>query len=548
MQLDRQRNLICALLACAVFLTAGAARAETQIVIVLDASGTMAAPGAPGTGNTKFDEVKSALTAMLQELPADIAVGLRLMGGTPAADCYSSYLYLQPTTGMRSQLQDILDTIQPAGSRALYQGIDDALTDLSGRSPQTDRVILVITDAGDDCDRDFDPLIRIYEHQPNAPRVVVYGLDFSDIDRQTIGTFVAVMGGRLVDLSSTSELRDALVAFAREFTNNLRIHVQDSSGTSVKADLTIRNVSTGALVAEVLDVADYSTTVPPGTYQVVGRYLGQEVRSEQFTLGPNESRTIALVFEIYLEPFTVTLHDLCGHALRARVTFLNSLGDPVITTELDSVHRVELPPDTYEIEIRIGDRVERIVGVLVGPGYESVREIEVPIELGILEVEVSNLDGLPVNARIRIFDSDGTLVDEAPFASYLYSQLPPGSYRTVAEFAAVKAEESAYLFEGEQRQLALEIDVPVGDMFVMLRTESGNDVWGWVRVYDSGGNLLERWDPERMEAPDWFITNVPVGVYRIEAEAENIVRVVTGVEVKADEETEVTITFPEEVF
>ena len=139
-------------------------------------------------------------------------------------------------------------------------------------------------------------------------------------------------------------------------------------------------------------------------------------------------------------------------------------------------------------------------------------------------------------------------MDSAPSTSYLYSRLPPGTYRVVAKFQDIEVEESVYLNSGEQRQIGLEMNVAIGDIFVKLRTESDNDVWGWVKVYDNNGNLIERFSRERIESPDWSITDLPVGIYRIEAEAEGVVRIVSGVEVKENEETEVVITFPDEVY
>ena len=56
-----------------LFLAAVPAQAETRIMIVLDASGSMSAPGSTRTGSTKLSEVSTALTVLLQKLPETIA-------------------------------------------------------------------------------------------------------------------------------------------------------------------------------------------------------------------------------------------------------------------------------------------------------------------------------------------------------------------------------------------------------------------------------------------------------------------------------------------
>jgi len=71
---------------------------------------------------------------------------------------------------------------------------------------------------------------------------------------------------------------------------------------------------------------------------------------------------------------------------------------------------------------------------------------------------------------------------------------------------------------------------------------------GWVKLYDSDGNLYERYDRETIEQPEWSFTDIPVGVYSLEGEVDGIVRTITGVEVRDNEETVVELTFPDETY
>lgn len=522
------------------------ALATTKLMILVDASGNMSSPGAPGSNHTKFVELKNGINTMLQNLPSDVEVGLRVMGGTPSADCYNSYLYYPPSVGFRSTIQDYLDAVHPSGSRALCQGIEDGLGDLAGEDQGTEKILLVLTGGPDDCGREFDSLIRNLSYERNSPNIIIFSTNLSSSETDTLGDLASETGGRLTVLQSTSDFSPALLAYTEGFSNNLRIYLLDGTGNAVDGDVVVTNTLTNDVVAEILDISEYSLTVPQGTYQVTGRFLGQEVRSDIFTMQPGDNKTVSLEFNVYREPFTLTLRDIYGMPFPARVVFKNSMNEPVFTTELDSVHRVQLPPDTYTIEITYSGMVETIFGVQVGPGLESSLDYELPIELATLQVEVANYMGTPLNAEVKIFDRDGGVVDEAPFTSYLYSRVPPGEYRVTAEFEGSQAEETVYIYPGETRQIGLEIDVELGDLYIMLRTESGNDVWGWVRIYDSAGNLLERFDRERIESPDWYFTDIPVGVYRIEAENEDTVRTYSGVEVRNDEETEITIAFPDE--
>ena len=520
--------------------------AQTQIMLLLDASGSMATPGETGTGATKFGELAPALTAMLNELPADIAVGLRIVGGSPSADCYSSTLYSPLSTGERGSIQDTVAGIHPAGTRALYYGIEQGITDFPNYTPG-DRILLVITDAADACNRNFAVLASTYKNTPNQPRIVIFGLDLTNADLNTLGEFVGEFGGRLTPLASTSELSDALVKFAREFTNNIRVHLQDPTGTGVKGDITIKSITNGKVVAETLDQADYSTNLPPDTYQVKARYLGQEVSSEQFTIRAGESKTISLTFPGHLEEFVINLKDTFGNPVKAKVTFINTAGDRIITTDLNNRHKVNLPPDTYTLEIKVGDHQETVYGVIVGPGQPPSRDIEIPIEMGVIEAEVTNSQGAPISALIKILDADGTIIDQTPNSSHLYSPVPPGQYEVTAEANGVKGSQTVYIYQGDQKQVGIELDIPTGSLHIKLRTESDGDAWGWVNLYDSAGNLVKKFAPEVAESPDWDFEDLPEGVYRIEAEVDTVVRTRSGVVIKSDVEAQVTITFPEAV-
>lgn len=543
---SRYHQLLLSFWIICILLSSVPARAESHMMIILDASSSMSSPGKTSGGSTKFKEVSSALTSFLKELPADVAVGLRIIGGTPSADCYSSYLYFTPSPGLRGKIQDQIAALQPSGTRALVEGIDKGMLDLL--SIKGDKALVVITDGGDACGRDFNSIITTYALFKDLPRLVIFGLDLTPDDNKKLGELSASLKGRLIHVQSTIDLERALTGFARELKNNLRIHLQNEAGTDVKGDITIIDVKTGQVVGEYLDLSDYSTSLLPGTYQVKARYLGKEISSEQFTIEQGTSKSISLVFDQLVNVFELNLNDIYGNALKARVIFLNSQNEPVFTTGLDAYHRVEIPADTYTLEVHVGDRVDKVFGVVVGPGLPNVRTIEIPVELAVLEAEISNMDGTPLNGLIRIMSKDGTVVDEAPNSSYLYSKLPPGEYQVMAKVGNVESTKSIYLYSGEQEQLPIELDFPVGDLFIMLRTASGNDVWGSIRIFDSNGLEVKRFSPEwPVESPDWALSDLPIGFYRIEATTGNITRTVSGVEIKDGKETEVVITFPDEL-
>ncbi|HDS30213.1 MAG TPA: VWA domain-containing protein [Firmicutes bacterium] len=540
--------IILPLMVAGFLFAAEEAHADAELMILLDASSSMSAPGTPGTQTTKFREVQNAIVQLLQELPPEVSVGLRIVGGSQTADCYYSYRFFAPTRGMRSYIRDQLENIIPGGERGLYQGIQDGLDDLISVRSRVDKVLLVITDGGDACDRNFSILAGSYGYRSGDIRVLIYGLELPNSVKTELGDFIGEVGGRLVSFDSTAALSQALAGFAREFENNLVIYLQDSTGQAVSGDVIVKDTMTNLVVAEKLNVTEASLSVPPGSYQVVGRYYGQEVQSDRFSIAINESRSVSITFSVSREPVTVVLRDVYGNALRARLTFYTLSNEPILTTDFGSTHYISLPEGSYYAEARVGDSVHNIYGIQVGPGFDEVINLELPVELGVLEIDVNNNEGIPVNAKITVTNQDGTVVEQTQYASSLYARLPAGTYRVTVDIGSRTYQETAYLYEGDQMQMGFDVDMPVGDLYVKLETETGYDVWGIVKIYDDKGNLLERFYAEDWESPDWFISDLPIGIYRIQAIADNVVRVVSGVEIRANEETEVRVIFPDEVF
>ena len=173
-------------------------------------------------------------------------------------------------------------------------------------------------------------------------------------------------------------------------------------------------------------------------------------------------------------------------------------------------------------------------------------QINIPVLQAVLEIEVNNMQSQPINAHIQIYTTDGFLMGEAKHASSYQLSLPPDTYNVVVQVGTNRQEKSASVVEGDQYTLDFDIDVPMGYLLIELRTDSGHEAWGVIRVYDAMGQYQRHWSIETDESPERSL-ELPEGTYRIEAESEGVVRTRDGVIVKGNRETRLTITFPDYV-
>ncbi len=127
---------------------AGSAAADDtdpgRMVLVLDASGSMAAPSSGG--ETKIDAAKNALTQVVGSLPDGQAVGLRVYGATvpsqkePGA-CTDSQLVVPVSTGNRDKLRTAVAGYKPFGETPIGYALQKAGEDLGNQGKRT--IVLV---------------------------------------------------------------------------------------------------------------------------------------------------------------------------------------------------------------------------------------------------------------------------------------------------------------------------------------------------------------------------------------------------------------------
>ncbi len=124
---------------------------NSKLVLVLDSSGSMKEPA--GDGQTKIVAARTALTRVVDKLPAPAQVGLRVYGATvfkqgqPGA-CTDTQLTVPIGTDNRAQLRTAIAKYKPFGETPIGYSLQQAAKDLG---PSGQRTIVLVSDGEATC-------------------------------------------------------------------------------------------------------------------------------------------------------------------------------------------------------------------------------------------------------------------------------------------------------------------------------------------------------------------------------------------------------------
>jgi Ca-activated chloride channel family protein len=132
---------------------AGAADEDKgTLLLLLDASGSMKEPA--GSGVDKMTAAKRAAAKVVDSLPADAVVGLRLYGSTipdGAGSCTDTKLVVPPGPLDRARLKAEIAKVKPLGNTPIAHSLQKAAGDLPREGP---RSIVLVSDGEESCGGD----------------------------------------------------------------------------------------------------------------------------------------------------------------------------------------------------------------------------------------------------------------------------------------------------------------------------------------------------------------------------------------------------------
>jgi Ca-activated chloride channel family protein len=181
-----------------------------KMVLVLDSSGSMKEPDASGT--TKIAAAKTALNTVVDKLPADALVGMRVYGATvfdksdPNA-CTDSQLVVPIAAANKPKLKAEVAKYKPYGETPIAYSLLQAAKDL-GKNGQ--RSIVLVSDGEETCNPDPCAVAESIHDQGIDLRIDVVGMSVRGTAQQQLKCIADKGGGNYCETNSPAELTECL--------------------------------------------------------------------------------------------------------------------------------------------------------------------------------------------------------------------------------------------------------------------------------------------------------------------------------------------------
>lgn len=205
----------------ALLLAPPGARAQTQpapskdaaVILILDASKSM--KDDDGTGRPKFQAAKEALNTLVDELPDDAKVGLRVYGSEVSgtgrqAGCADTKLVSPVAALDRGGLKGQIDALKPRGFTPIGASLQGAVKDLGTAKQKT---VVLVSDGGDNC-KPPDPcdVAKQISKGGIELKIQAVGFQVKAGARRQLQCIAEAGGGRYVDADNAQELGGQLRA------------------------------------------------------------------------------------------------------------------------------------------------------------------------------------------------------------------------------------------------------------------------------------------------------------------------------------------------
>ena len=135
------RRLLLALFLAAFAAGAAPAHAETNVLFIFDSSGSMKKK--IDTGEQRMTVAKRAMAQALEDMPADVRVGLLLYGHRKAKDCTDIELKSPIGADDAATIARTIGDLKPKGETPIAAALEQAIRSFAALKGQSNRVVLV---------------------------------------------------------------------------------------------------------------------------------------------------------------------------------------------------------------------------------------------------------------------------------------------------------------------------------------------------------------------------------------------------------------------
>ncbi len=196
--------------------TAAKDQGRGRLLLMLDASGSM--KDADASGTTKMVAAKAAMSEVIDALPNDQQIGLRVYGATVAsagkatkAACADTQLTVPIGPLDKAALKRTVAGFTPLGETPIAYSLQQALGDLGTSGP---RHIILVSDGEESCSPDPCPTIKTLVGNGVDLKIDTVGMVVGPAARRQLQCIAEAGGGRYYDTGTTAELSSTVGGLA----------------------------------------------------------------------------------------------------------------------------------------------------------------------------------------------------------------------------------------------------------------------------------------------------------------------------------------------
>ena len=271
---------------------------DAAVILVVDASKSMKADD--GSGQPKMAAAKAALNTLVDELPDDAKVGLRIYGsevsGTgKAAGCADTKLVSPVAPLDRPGLKSAIDAITPKGFTPIGRSLQGAAQDLGTAKQKT---VVLVSDGGDNCAPPAPcGVARDLAKGGVALKIQAVGFQVASSARKQLQCIADAGGGRYVDADNAKELGGQLRSLTARALRPYVTQGKELVGVPEPAS------------AKLYGAGQYVTTVPANTPAWYSFKIGAGQSIAISATLPNSDAGIPSIFKTELQDESLEFMD-----------------------------------------------------------------------------------------------------------------------------------------------------------------------------------------------------------------------------------------------
>jgi Ca-activated chloride channel family protein len=404
----------------AVFAFAGAASAEEDSILILDASGSM---WGQINKEAKIAIAKRVMGDVIAKTPADRRLGLIAYGHRREGDC-ADIEEVAPLGTDRAAIKATVEKLNAKGKTPMTNSVKLAAEKL--QYTKNKATIVLVSDGIETCAPDPCAAAAALEAAGADLTVHVVGFDVSEENAQAQLRCIAEnTGGKFISASNATELGTALQSTVAAATPsapaaNLYLRATELQGGPVidkGLAWSVKPSAGGAAVVNQPNAGEVSATVQPGTYdvEVVRASDGLKGSAKGVVIANNAQKTVTVALEF---PVNATVAPepanagVAGSDIKVKWTGPNRRGDFIAIAKKDASPgetdayeyvsianpaniRLPVAPGTYEIRYVLGSPYRTLAKIdyQVTPASATLSAADTAVAGGEVEIAFTGPGG-----------------------------------------------------------------------------------------------------------------------------------------------------------